>query len=81
MNTFKTIVAATFLGGFICGCVGLIGGLIGGLIVPVYLWPSSNLGPFIGVIYALPAGAVVGSAIGFGVGIVRILVARRRRRI
>ena len=77
MKTFKTIAAATFLGGFVCGCVGLIGGLV----VPVFLWPKSNLGPFMGVVYALPTGAVIGAVIGFGVGVIRILVARRRRQI
>jgi hypothetical protein len=46
-------------GGFF-GCVGFICGLLG----PMFLNPSSNLGPITGIFVTGPGGALVGVAVG-----------------
>ena len=75
MNIVKALVKTTFLGGFFAACLGLF---VGGVILPPILWPDSNLGPFAGLIYGLPIGALSGAVFGLLFGIVRILWVRRR---
>ena len=75
MRVLKTVIASVVLG----GCAGVFFGVLAGVVVPMVLWPESNVGPaFGGVFYGLPIGACAGTFLGFIVGIVLIFRAKRR---
>jgi predicted MFS family arabinose efflux permease len=75
MSFLKTILASVFLG----GCVGVFFGILAGLIVPLVLWPQSNVGPAFGIVfYGLPIGVCAGTLLGFIVGLVIIFRSKRR---
>lgn len=56
-------------GAVACGIAGIfVGGVAAG-----FIWPGSNLGPPVGMVYGAIAGAIVGAILGFGFGLRRLL--------
>ena len=48
-------------------------GIFVGAIVAMVIWPGSNLGAPVGMVYGFFWGALVGAMLGFGFGLVRLL--------
>ena len=67
MQAIKSIVAATFLGAFGLGFIGIFIGALAVLITS----PESNLGPPVGAVCGLFLGLLIGAVLGFAFGIIR----------
>jgi cbb3-type cytochrome oxidase subunit 1 len=68
MQPLKSIIKAMLRGALLFGLVGIFVGAVVAMIV----WPDSNLGPPVGMVYGLFWGVVTGAVLGFVFGVVRV---------
>ena len=62
---FALVLKRTFLWGFFCGFGSMH---LGGLLAEI-IWPASNLGPPVGMLYGLFWGTSGGVILGFALGL------------
>jgi len=68
MQPLKTIIKAILRGALLFGVIGIFVGAV----VAMIIWPDSNLGPPVGMVYGLFWGVVAGAVLGFMFGVVRV---------
>ena len=61
-------------GAVACGIIGIF---VGGL-AAVFIWPGSNLGPPVGMVYGAIGGAIFGAILCLAFGLKRLLSSKSR---
>jgi hypothetical protein len=70
MLPLKSIVKRTLNGALLFAAIGIFVGAM----VAIIIWPGSNLGPPVGLVYGFFWGAVVGGVLGFVYAMIRLTI-------
>jgi hypothetical protein len=70
MVPLRSIVKGTLNGALLFAVIGIFVGAV----VAIIIWPGSNLGPPVGMVYGFFWGALVGVVLGFVYAIIRLYI-------